>query len=132
MGRLEQDETYGQGRHDNSAGDGSAAYSTPEIGKWCLTPISTDTFFRARPYNTASSSHYPFTNPMQALLNTAIKAARRGGDMAARQLKRVHELKIESKGVNDFVTQVDRAVEEKIIESINATGYRVLGENNHE
>jgi len=55
---------------------------------------------------------------MQALLNTAIKAARRGGDLAARQLKRVAELKVESKGVNDFVTQVDLAAEEKIIESI--------------
>lgn len=55
---------------------------------------------------------------MQALLNTAIKAARRGGDLAARQLKRLGELKIESKGANDFVTQVDRAAEEQIIESI--------------
>jgi len=55
---------------------------------------------------------------MQALLNIAIKAAHRGGDMAARQLKRVSELKIESKGTNDFVTRVDRAVEDKIIETI--------------
>lgn len=55
---------------------------------------------------------------MQAFLNTAIKAARRGGDIAARQLKRVHELKVESKGVNDFVTSVDRMAEEKIIETI--------------
>lgn len=55
---------------------------------------------------------------MQALLNTAIKAAHRGGDMAARQLKRVAEVKIETKGVNDFVTRVDRAVEDKIIETI--------------
>lgn len=55
---------------------------------------------------------------MQALLNIAIKAAHRGGDMAARQLKRVGELKIESKGTNDFVTRIDRAVEDKIIETI--------------
>jgi myo-inositol-1(or 4)-monophosphatase len=55
---------------------------------------------------------------MQALLNTALKAARRGGDLAVRQLNRVHELKVESKGVNDFVTHVDRAAEEKIIETI--------------
>ncbi|MFW2404731.1 MAG: inositol monophosphatase family protein [Gammaproteobacteria bacterium] len=55
---------------------------------------------------------------MQAFLNTAIKAARRGGDLAVRQLNRVHELKVESKGVNDFVTRVDRAAEEKIIETI--------------
>ena len=55
---------------------------------------------------------------MQALLNTAIKAARRGGDIAHRQLQHVHELKIESKGVNDFVTQVDRAAEEAIIDTI--------------
>ncbi|MBT8442568.1 MAG: inositol monophosphatase, partial [Gammaproteobacteria bacterium] len=51
-------------------------------------------------------------------MNTAIKAARRGGDLAVRQLNRVHELKVENKGVNDFVTRVDRAAEEKIIETI--------------
>ena len=55
---------------------------------------------------------------MQALLNTAIKAARRGGDLAARQLNRIGEVKVESKGVNDFVTRVDRSAEEKIIETI--------------
>ena len=55
---------------------------------------------------------------MQALLNTAIKAAHRAGDLAARHLKRLGEIQVESKGVNDFVTNVDRAAEEKIIETI--------------
>jgi len=55
---------------------------------------------------------------MQALLNTAVKAAHRAGDLAARQLKRLGEIQVESKGLNDFVTNVDRAAEEKIIETI--------------
>lgn len=55
---------------------------------------------------------------MHALLNTAIKAARRGGDLAHRQLNRVHQLKVETKGENEFVTRVDRAAEDAIIEVI--------------
>jgi len=79
--------------------------------KWCLAPINSQ-------YNTASFDH-PFPgDEMQALLNTAIKAAHRGGDIAARQLNRLHELRVTSKGVNDFVTRVDQMAEEKIIATI--------------
>ena len=49
---------------------------------------------------------------MQALLNTAVKAARRGGDTALRYANRIHQLKVTSKAHNDFVTQVDHAAEE--------------------
>ena len=57
---------------------------------------------------------------MQALLNTAIKAARRGGDTALRYVNRLHEIKITSKAHNEFVTQVDLAAEDAIIETISA------------
>jgi myo-inositol-1(or 4)-monophosphatase len=56
---------------------------------------------------------------MRALLNTAVKAARKGGDTALRQFRRVHQLKVRSKARNDFVTQVDIAAEEAIIETIS-------------
>ncbi len=55
---------------------------------------------------------------MQALLNTAVKAARRAGEIATRQLKRLDEVRVRDKGVNEFVTQVDEAAEESIITTI--------------
>ena len=55
---------------------------------------------------------------MQALLNTAVKAARKGGDTALRYANRVHELEIHTKARNEFVTQVDLAAESEIIETI--------------
>lgn len=55
---------------------------------------------------------------MQALLNTAVKAARKGGDTALRYLNRIHQLKIHTKAPNEFVTKVDLAAEEAIIETI--------------
>ena len=55
---------------------------------------------------------------MQALLNTAIQAARRAGDHAAGYFNRADRLDIRSKDRNEFVTQVDEAAEELIISTI--------------
>jgi myo-inositol-1(or 4)-monophosphatase len=55
---------------------------------------------------------------MQALLNTAIKAARRGGDTALRYVNRLHQLKVKSKAENEYVTQADHAAEEAVIDTI--------------
>lgn len=55
---------------------------------------------------------------MQALLNTAIKAARKGGDLALRYINRVGDLDVRSKARNEFVTQVDHMAEAAIIASI--------------
>jgi myo-inositol-1(or 4)-monophosphatase len=55
---------------------------------------------------------------MQPLLNTAVKAARKGGDIAARYLNRLGDLEVRTKARNEFVTQVDRAAEAAIIETI--------------
>ena len=55
---------------------------------------------------------------MQALLNTAVKAARKGGDLALRYLNRVGDIEVRSKARNEFVTQVDHAAEAAIIDSI--------------
>ncbi|MEL6870373.1 MAG: inositol monophosphatase family protein [Pseudomonadota bacterium] len=55
---------------------------------------------------------------MHALLNVAIQAARKGGDSLLRSQRRLHELNIESKGRNDFVSEADRIAEAKIIEEI--------------
>jgi myo-inositol-1(or 4)-monophosphatase len=55
---------------------------------------------------------------MQPLLNIAIRAARRAGEIITRGMNRVHRLDIRSKGQNDFVTEIDLAAERDIIETI--------------
>ncbi|MDP6436582.1 MAG: inositol monophosphatase family protein [Gammaproteobacteria bacterium] len=67
---------------------------------------------------------------MQALLNTAIQAARRAGDNSMRYIKRLDELDVRSKSRNEFVTQVDLAAEQIIIESVQERypEHGILGE----
>jgi len=55
---------------------------------------------------------------MQPLLNIAVRAARRAGDIIVRAIPRLEAIEIQSKGRNDFVTEVDRAAEADIIETI--------------
>jgi myo-inositol-1(or 4)-monophosphatase len=55
---------------------------------------------------------------MQALLNVAVMAARRGGDTLIRNLNKLDKIKIELKGRNDFVSDVDRAAERAVIDTI--------------
>ncbi len=52
---------------------------------------------------------------MHPLLNIAVRAARRAGELIVRSLNRVDTLSVASKGRNDFVTEVDRAAEQEII-----------------
>ena len=53
---------------------------------------------------------------MHPMLNTAIKAARRAGNVIMRHLDRVDRLTIEAKGRSDFVSEVDRLAESEIID----------------
>ena len=52
---------------------------------------------------------------MQPLLNIAVRAARRAGDVIVRSLPRLDSIKVASKGRNDFVTDIDRHAEQEII-----------------
>jgi myo-inositol-1(or 4)-monophosphatase len=52
------------------------------------------------------------------LLNIAVRAARRAGELIVRSLNRLESLTVSSKGRNDFVTEVDRAAEQEIIGAI--------------
>jgi myo-inositol-1(or 4)-monophosphatase len=55
---------------------------------------------------------------MQPLLNIAIRAARRAGDLIVRNVDRVPTLAVRSKSRNDFVTEIDQMAERDIIETI--------------
>ncbi|MDH3646733.1 MAG: inositol monophosphatase [Gammaproteobacteria bacterium] len=55
---------------------------------------------------------------MQALLNIAVRAARRAGDVIIRHVDHVHKLTVTAKSRNDFVSEVDRMAEAEIIQTI--------------
>lgn len=58
---------------------------------------------------------------MQPLLNIAIRAARRAGDLIVRNVNRVPSLTVRAKSRNDFVSEVDHLAEQDIIETIRRT-----------
>lgn len=55
---------------------------------------------------------------MHPILNIAVKAARRAGTIINRASMDLDKIEVRSKSPNDFVTEVDRAAEEAIIEVI--------------
>ncbi|NLC35199.1 MAG: inositol monophosphatase [Alcaligenaceae bacterium] len=56
---------------------------------------------------------------MHPMLNTAIKAARRAGSIINRASLDLERLQVARKGPKDYVTEVDRAAEESIIEVLS-------------
>ncbi|HTQ36374.1 MAG TPA: inositol monophosphatase family protein [Steroidobacteraceae bacterium] len=56
---------------------------------------------------------------MHAYVNTAVKAARRAGDLIVRGLTRFEGMEVASKGLNDYVTNTDRAAEAAILETLH-------------
>ena len=56
---------------------------------------------------------------MHPLLNIAVRAARRAGEVIVRSLVRLESLEVTSKGRNDYVSEIDRAAEHEIIELIH-------------
>ncbi|HEY8538180.1 MAG TPA: inositol monophosphatase family protein [Steroidobacteraceae bacterium] len=67
---------------------------------------------------------------MQPLLNIAVRAARRAGEIIVRGMNRLHQLDVRAKGQNDFVTEIDMAAERDIIQTIRRhyPDHAVLGE----
>jgi myo-inositol-1(or 4)-monophosphatase len=55
---------------------------------------------------------------MQPLLNIAVRAARRAGDLIVRNVDRVPSLNVQAKGRNDFVSEIDQLAERDIIETV--------------
>jgi myo-inositol-1(or 4)-monophosphatase len=56
---------------------------------------------------------------MHPLLNIAVRAARRAGEVIVRSLVRLESLEVTSKGRNDYVSEIDRAAEREIIDVIH-------------
>ena len=56
--------------------------------------------------------------PLPPLLNIAIRAARKAGDVIARNIDRRDVLAVSEKSPYDFVTEVDRTAEQRIIDTV--------------
>lgn len=71
---------------------------------------------------------------MQPLLNIAVRAARRAGEVIIRGMNRVHRLDIRAKGQNDFVTEIDMQAERDIIDIIHKSypDHAILAEESGE
>ena len=62
-------------------------------------------------FYTAGLFHWSFTIgglSMHPMLNIAVRAARAAGTVIVRGFEKYNEVATESKGLNDFVTQVDK------------------------
>jgi myo-inositol-1(or 4)-monophosphatase len=64
------------------------------------------------------------------MLNVAVKAARAAGSIINRAALDVERLQVTAKGVNDFVTEVDQAAEQAVIETVLTAypGHAILAE----
>ena len=67
---------------------------------------------------------------MHPTLNIAVKAARRAASVINRASAQLDLIAVQTKGPNDFVTEVDRAAEAAIIEVLHETypGHAILAE----
>src|SRR5476649_1305052 len=52
---------------------------------------------------------------MHPLLNIAVRAARRAGEVIVRSLVRLESLEVTSKGRNDYVSEIDRTADRDIL-----------------
>lgn len=71
---------------------------------------------------------------MRPMLNTAVKAARQAGQTILKSLDHLESIQVKEKQRNDFVTEVDRAVEQEIVELLKQTypDHSILGEESGE
>lgn len=67
---------------------------------------------------------------MHPLLNIATRAARDAGNIILRSSENIDKINIETKSANDFVSEVDRAAEQAIIEAVHKAypEHAILGE----
>ena len=71
---------------------------------------------RAAPEPTPAAD--PMSQTIHPMINIAVRAARAAGSIINRAALDLDVLKVASKGTNDFVTEVDRAAEQAIIDTL--------------
>lgn len=71
---------------------------------------------------------------MHGMVNIAVRAARRAGELMVRQLNQLDTLEVVEKERNEFVTQIDRLAEDAIVEVIrnHYPDHAILGEEGGE
>lgn len=52
---------------------------------------------------------------MEPMLNMALRAARKAGELIERSMERLDTIQIENKGRNDFVSEIDRKAEQEVL-----------------
>lgn len=67
---------------------------------------------------------------MHPMVNIAVRAARSAGNIISRHMDRLDSLTVETKGRNDFVSEVDRMAEQEIISILRKAypNHSILGE----
>lgn len=67
---------------------------------------------------------------MQPMTTIALRAARKAGEIIARATENIENIDVETKGTNDFVTEVDKAVEREIRYALNKAypDHAIIGE----
>ncbi len=67
---------------------------------------------------------------MEPMLNIALKAARKAGEIVERSFERLDKVTVEEKGLNDFVSEVDKKSEKEIIYHLSKAypDHKFLGE----
>ncbi|WP_206484289.1 inositol-1-monophosphatase [Thalassotalea sp. G2M2-11] len=67
---------------------------------------------------------------MHPMLNIAVRAARTAGNVIVRAFEQADKIEIETKGTNDFVTNVDIAAEQAIVDTIRKSypEHSIVGE----
>ena len=58
---------------------------------------------------------------MQPMLNIALRAARSAGELIYRSMERLDVLTVNEKEANDYVSEIDRAAEQAIIQQLRRT-----------
>ncbi|NMP30962.1 inositol-1-monophosphatase [Thalassotalea sp. M1531] len=67
---------------------------------------------------------------MHPMLNIAVRAARSAGNVIARSFEQQDKVEVESKGINDFVTNIDKQAEQVIVDAIQKAypDHNIIGE----
>ena len=92
--------------------------------------VAARSFFLPPARNTYDEKNFPMSQALHPMLNVAIKAARAAGSVINRAALDIELLQVSMKKHNDYVTEVDRAAEQVIIETLLTAypGHAILAE----